>query len=117
MIDEIFNRYRLAIILIKTKSMILDNQYRRTDYPPFIAKLRGEKLTNIVTYRYLGCEVKYDEPKTGDAELTLRYDAVDSKFYTLSMNTMNNKIKLKTRNDKKAIKKRRRLVELRVFTN
>ena len=97
LLDEIFNRYRLAINVTKTKSMILNNQYRQTDYPPFIAKLRGEKLNNVVTYRYLGCELKYDEPTTGEAELTLRYDAADTKFYSLSRNIMNNKIKLKTR--------------------
>ena len=54
-------------------------------------------MDNVVTYRYLGCEVKYDEPTTGEAELTLRYDAADTKFYSLSRNIMNNKIKLKTR--------------------
>ena len=69
--------------------MILNNQYRQTDYPPFIAELRGEKQDNVVTYRYLGCEVKYDEPTTGEAELTLRYDAADTKFYSLSRNIMN----------------------------
>ena len=81
MLAEIFNRYRLAINVTKTKSMILNNQYTQTDYPPFIAKLRGEKLNNVVTYRYLGCELKYDEPTTGEAELTLRYDAADTKFH------------------------------------
>ena len=97
LLDEIFDRYRLSINVTKTKSMILNNQYRQTNYPKCISKLRGEELVNVTNYRYLGCEIKYDEPTTGDAELTLRYDAADSKFYSLSRNILNRKIKLKTR--------------------
>ena len=68
LLDEIFDRYRLGINVRKMKSMILNNQYRQMDYPTSISKLRGKKLENGITYRYLGCEV------------TLRYDAADSKF-------------------------------------
>ena len=60
-------------------------------------KIERQELVNVSNYRYLGCEIKYDEPTTGDAELTLRYDAADSKFYALSRNILNRKIKLKTR--------------------
>ena len=81
LLDEIFDRYRLSINVTKTKSMILNNQYRQTNYPKCISKLRGEELVNVTNYRYLGCEMKYDEPTTGDAELTLRYDAADSKLF------------------------------------
>ena len=54
-------------------------------------------MENVKTYRYLGCEVKYDEPTTGETELNLRSDATDCKFYSLARNLMNMKIRLTTR--------------------
>ena len=49
------------------------------------------------TYRYLGCEIKYDEPTTDEAEINLRTDAADTKFYSLARNMMNMKINIKIR--------------------
>ena len=60
-LDEVFTRYRLSINTSKTKSMILNQQYQEQEYPTSIASLRGEKLENIKSYKYLGCEIKYDE--------------------------------------------------------
>ena len=50
LLDEIFDRYRLSINATKTKSMILNNQYRHTNYPKCISKLRGEELVNVSNY-------------------------------------------------------------------
>ena len=97
LLDEIFDRFRLAINISKTKAMILNCQYENKDYPASISSLRGKELENVIMYRYLGCEIKYDEPTTGDAELTLRNDVADCKLYSLSRNFMNTKIKLSTR--------------------
>ena len=97
LLDKIFERYRLKINVAKTKTMILNQQYESEEYPSFISTLRGVNLENTKTYRYLGCEIKYDEPSTGEAELNLRTDAAESKFYSLSRNMMNMKISLKTR--------------------
>ena len=52
---------------------------------------------NVKIYRYLGCEIEFNKPSTGDTELTLRQDAAESKFYMLAKNLMNMKVNLKIR--------------------
>ena len=97
LLDEIFKRYRLCINISKTKTMILNQQYEGREYPSTISSLRGNDLENVKSYGYLGCEVKYDEPNTGETELNLRSDAAECKFYSLARNFMNMKIRLRTR--------------------
>ena len=46
LLDEIFDRYRLAINVTKTKSMILKNQYRQMDYPTSISKFIGKQAVS-----------------------------------------------------------------------
>ena len=82
-LDETFKRYRLNINESKTKTMILNQQYEDRHYPASIATLRGNPLENVKTYRYLGCEIKFNEHTTGEAELNLRSDAAECKFYSL----------------------------------
>ena len=77
--------------------MILNQQYEEREYPQTISKLRGYELENVKIYRYLGCEIKYDEPTTEETELNLRSDAAECKFYSLARNLMNMKICLTTR--------------------
>ena len=62
-----------------------------------LVSLNGESLENVVIYRYLGCDIKYNESSTGDTELNLRTDAATNKFYSKSKNLLNQKIYLKTR--------------------
>ena len=97
LLDEVFKRYRLKINISKTKTMVLNHQYLSKDYPSSISSLRGIDLGNVKSYPYLGCEIKFDEPNTGDTELNLRTDAAECKFYSLSRNMMNMKIRLRTR--------------------
>ena len=92
LLDKTFTRYKLTINISKTKSMILNQQYENRDYPISIVSLRGYPLENVKVYTYLRCDIKYDEPLTGDTELHLRADAADCKFYALSKNMMNKKI-------------------------
>ena len=54
-------------------------------------------VENVEKFRYLGSEIKQDEPSTGQTELNLRSDVAECKFYTLSRNLFNKKINLKTR--------------------
>ena len=77
--------------------MILNQQYEGREYPSSISSLRGNDLENVESYRYLGCEVKYDEPSTGETERNLRADAAECKFYSLVRNFMNMKIRLRLR--------------------
>lgn len=94
-----FKRYRLSINHSKTKTMILNQQYEIRDYPPTISSLGDKQLENVRKYRYLGCEIEYNKPAIGEAELQLRRDAAECKFYSLAKNLMNMKINLKTRTD------------------
>jgi len=76
LLNETFNAWRLKINVSKTKTMILNNE---GDYPSSIATLDGEPVENVKNYKYLGCEVKFDEPTTGTTELTLRSDMANAR--------------------------------------
>ena len=96
-LDETFQRYRLKINPSKTKTMILNHQYTGINYPCSISTLGDKQLENVKAYRYLGCEIEFDTPSTGDTELNLRQDAAECKFYSLAKNLMNMKVNLKIR--------------------
>ena len=96
-LNELFKKYRLKINISKTKTMIFNQQLENKEYPTSIASLDGEDLENVTIYRYLGCDIKYDESTTGDSEYNLRTDAATNKFYSNSKNLLNQKIYLKTR--------------------
>ena len=60
--------------------MILNHQYLNTDsstYPKSIASLNNIPIENVTNFRYLGDEIKYDEPSTGDAEINLQIDVAE----------------------------------------
>ena len=97
LLDETFTKYKLSINITKTKTMILNQHLEGREYPKSIAKLRGKELENVKCYKYLGCEIKFDEPTTGLTELNTRIDAAECKFYSLAKNMFNRRIKLKTR--------------------
>ena len=99
-LHETFSRYNLTINVSKTKTMILNYQYLNTDsstYPKSIAILNNIPIENVTNFRYLGDEIKYDEPSTGDAEINLRIDVAENKFYQLGKKLLNYKILLRTR--------------------
>ena len=54
-------------------------------------------LKTLKVFWYLGCNIKYNEPGTGDSELEFRIDCAESKFYELSKKFFNHKIAIKTR--------------------
>ena len=82
----------------KTKTMILNHQYlTKAEYPSTIANLNGKNIENVRVFRYLGCEIKFNDPGTGDTEIELRIDCAECKFYQHSKKFMNNKIDIKTR--------------------
>ena len=99
-LDNTFKRYHLTINVSKTKTMILNYKYINEDlstYPITISNLYNVSIENVKTFRYLGDEIKYDEPSTGDAEVGLRIDVAEKKFYELAKKLLNYKILLKTR--------------------
>ena len=94
-LNELFIEYGMKVNVSKTKTMIFN--HHEQEYPSTIASLSGEALDNVKVFRYLGCDIKFDEPSTGEAELNLRTDAATGAFYGHSRNMMNHKIYMKTR--------------------
>ena len=43
--------------------------------------MEGNAIENVEKYRYLGSEIKHDEPNTGITELNLRADVANSTHY------------------------------------
>ena len=66
-------------------------------YPESIAELDNLAIENVITFRYLGDEIKHDEPSTGDAEMNPRIILSQAKFYEIIKNLTNHRIYLKTR--------------------
>ena len=100
LLDETFKRYNLAINVSKTKTMILNYKYINNDnstYPEFLITLNNERIENVKVFRYLGDDIKFDEPGTGDAEIDLRIAVSEGKFYELIKKLQNHKILLSTR--------------------
>ena len=81
--------------------MILNFKYvaenHNSVYPKSIVTLEKQPIENVETFRYLGDEIKFNEPSTGDAEVDLRINIAEAKFYQIIKKLVNYKIYLKTR--------------------
>ena len=78
-----FKTYHLEINISKTKKMIFNNQYIDGEYPETIVNINNMSVENTTTFKYLGCNIKYVEPSTGDSQLEMRMDTAQYKFYEL----------------------------------
>ena len=100
-LEETFRRFNLTINVGKTKTMILNFQYAtavtQMEYPKTISSLGNTPVENVKKFRYLGDDIKFDEPSTGDADVNLRIDLAEAKFYELGKKLMNYRIRIKTR--------------------
>ena len=72
LLHSVFCKFGLTINVKKTKSMIFNfkhcHQPEISSYPESIAHLCNKPIENVKTFRYLGDDIKYDEPTTGDAD-------------------------------------------------
>ena len=96
-LEEVFKRFRLAMNVGKTKTMIYNYQGPVEDYPASIATVREEKVENVKKFKYLGSQIHYKQATTGEAEITSRIDMAESKFYEHGKKFMNYRIKLSVR--------------------
>lgn len=96
LLDETFKRFHLAINVSKTKTMIM-NFDEDGDYPTTISSLAESDVDNVKVFRYLGCNICWNEYNTGDSEVNLRIDCAENKFYELGKKFMNHNINLSTR--------------------
>ena len=97
LLSSLFENYYLKINIQKTKTMILNHQYLNEIYPNTIIRINKTPVDNVSSFKYLGYKINYEEPSIGDAELNLRIDMANCKFYELGKNLMNRKIALSTR--------------------
>ena len=96
-VNEVFKRFRLSINVSKTKTMIFNYAEPPEQYPTSIAKLDDEEVVNVKSFKYLGGIIQFDQPTTGDTEITTRIDMAEAKFYEHGKKLMNHKIRLSTR--------------------
>ena len=64
----------------------VERNYHST-YPESIVTLEDQPIENVKQFRYLGDEVRFDEPSTGDAESDLRISIAQAKFYEIIKKT------------------------------
>ena len=74
-----------------------EGEYENEIYPESIVTLQNQSIENVTTFRYLGDEIKFNEPSTGEAEVNLRISQAEAKFYEIIKRLTNYKIFLKTR--------------------
>ena len=96
-LENVFKRFRLAMNIVKTKTMICNYQGPVEEYPASIARVNEETVENVKTFKYLGSQIHYDQAITGEAEITSRIDMAESKFYEYGKKFMNYRIKLSVR--------------------
>ena len=77
--------------------MIMNAMELSENYPSSIVSVNGKEVENVVTFKYLGSQVRNDEHMTGETEITTRTDMAEAKFYEHGKKLMNFKIHLSTR--------------------
>lgn len=96
-LNNVFKRFKLAMNVSKTKTMIMNPMEQSEHYPSSIVSMDGEEVKNVVTFEYLGSQVRNDEHMTGETEIIMRIDMAEAKFYEHGKKLMNFNIDLSTR--------------------
>ena len=65
-------------------------------YPTSIAKLEDKDVGNVKSFKFSGSKIQFDQPTTGDTEITTRNEMAEAKFYEHGKKLMNHTIKLLT---------------------
>ena len=74
LLNNVFKRFGLNINASKTKTMIIINSTQK-EYPETVCKLGEKPLENVKTFKCLGNEIEYNQPKIGSAELNNRINS------------------------------------------
>ena len=100
-LHSVLSKFGLHINIKRTKTMIFNFKYvernYNSTYPESIVTLEDQPIANVKQFRYLGNEVRFDEPSTGDAEIDLRISIAQTKFTKSSKKLTTFKIHLNTR--------------------
>lgn len=97
LLNDTFKRFHLQINIGKTKTMIVNSHQHNASYSDTICSLDGKPIENIEKFRYLGDDIQYDQPSTGDAEVDLRIAVAENKFNQLYKKLTNKNIRLQWR--------------------
>jgi len=84
LLTTIFDEFDLHISEKKTETIILN--YDPTDeenYPESLHKIHNIELKNVKIFKYLGSQIQYDQPATGDTEIFSRIELAKCKFQSL----------------------------------
>ena len=99
LLNDTFERFHLQINVGKTKTMIV-NFHQHNDiatYPEVICHLNQKPIENVKKFCYLGDDIQFDQPSTGDAEVDLRIAVAENKFNQHYKKLTNKNIKLQWR--------------------
>ena len=77
--------------------MIINFLGQEGTYPQSICSLRGTKINNVKTFKYLGCKIDFNYPGIGPSEQNNRINSGNSAFQQHKYLLRNHHINLKTR--------------------
>ena len=98
-LNNVFERFGLQINCSKTETKIINFLGQEGTYPQSICSLRGTKINNVKTFKYLGCKIDFNDPGIGPSELnnTGKINSGNSAFQRYKYLLRNHHINLKTR--------------------
>ena len=92
LLNDTFNRYHLQI----NAHYRYINSNEET-YPENIVKLCDEDVDNVKVFWYLGDDIKFNQPSTGDTEIDLRTSVAENKFSQIARTLCNRNTILEAR--------------------
>ena len=96
-LEELFTRFGLTISVKKTKTLILNYQGTKENYPKSIVTIQNINIDNISTFKYLGVKLNNTEIDTGKTEIQYRINTANYKFRELKHVFTNLSIKFSIR--------------------
>ena len=96
LLTDIFTEFDLNLSEKKTETMIF-NAVDDDDYPENLVTINNIPLKNVKKFKYLGSQIKIDQPNTGDAEIDSRKNIAQSKFESMKTILCNQQIHMRTR--------------------
>ena len=73
--------------------MYVNSHQHNASYPDTIWNLNEKPIENVDMFRYLGDDIQYDQPSTGDAEVDHRIEVAESKLNQLYKKLRNRNVR------------------------
>ena len=75
----------------------MDQSCNEQPYPKSTVELNDQVIENVEVFCYLGDDISFDQPSTGDAEIDLRIAVAQNKYNQMSKKLQHRRMYLKTR--------------------